>query len=50
MNGLIAPFFLALPILVSSAQSLFFQGTFDEALDRARAENKLVLVEFFEGH
>lgn len=28
-------------------QSVYFDGTVDEALDKAKRENKLVLIDFF---
>ena len=33
----------------SASAQVFFQGTFDQALAKAKTENKRVLVDFFSG-
>jgi hypothetical protein len=38
-------FVCASPIL--SQQSIWFHGTFDEAIEKAQKENKLILVDFY---
>jgi hypothetical protein len=35
--------------VVSASAQNWFKGTFDQAQSKARAENKMVLVDFFSG-